>query len=67
MNSEHIPNDSELMKGPVEKNIPPFPHAPNWCYMCPHCFKNWEMAERCEDFRIPCSECVRILIGGSKR
>jgi predicted nucleic acid-binding Zn ribbon protein len=47
-----------------EKPIPPTPHAPNWRYTCPHCGKSWEMAERCEDFRQVCSDCVFVLIGG---
>jgi len=49
-------NDNQM------KNIPPIPHAPNWRYMCPHCYKCWEMAERCADFRQVCSDCVKQLI-----
>ena len=47
------------------KPIPPTPHAPNWRYMCPHCKQSWEMAERCEDFRQVCSDCILVLLGGA--
>jgi hypothetical protein len=46
--------------------IPPAPHAPNWRYMCPHCRQYWEMAERCEDFRQVCSDCLLVLLGGEQ-
>ena len=45
--------------------IPPTPHAPNWRYTCPHCRKAWEMAERCEDFRQVCRDCILVLLGGA--
>ena len=45
--------------------IPPTPHAPNWRYTCPHCKKSWEMAERCEDFRQVCSDCILVLLRGA--
>ena len=46
-------------------SIPPTPHAPNWRYTCPHCRKAWEMAERCEDFRQVCRDCILVLLGGA--
>ena len=48
------------------KVIPPTAHMPNWRYMCPHCFRFWEMEEKCADFRQVCRECLLVFLGKEK-
>lgn len=51
------------LSGPIEGNVPPTPHYPNWRYMCPHCLVFHEMEEQREDFRVACEKCAWEILG----
>ena len=46
-------------------SIPPIPHAPNWRYLCPHCFAFWEQEHKESSYIQVCSKCVLKMIGSN--